>query len=755
MITLLEANFSGGNSKNVDRQKEKLKKMIAQIDARMVSRFGKGTYKPTLNIIASSKDSEQSFLDSYIETKKKNESKTVLIIDEPQWVVRNDKGSPDDPGAFYVAVGGKFLPNELLPVGADEALVQSYRDKGYTTIIKVPPIYREDFETNLEQALMDDAGLASINSTKFLSGERLVAAKVDTYENPFLKDVIEVGDGPDDHLQYANFFDLSKVSAEDKARPLFIHLDMSTGGKGKGDKTGIAGVWITGKAPSVPGQDESLSLRYKLAFSVSIKAPRGFNISFIKNQNFIKWLKAQGFNIKGVSADTFQSASVLQELKAAGFNTSIISVDRVGSDKICAPYYYLKSAIYDRRVEIYRKCDLLTTELVNLERMSSGKIEHTEGGRYGCFTGDTKVSLVDGRELSMLDLVKEYETGKINYVYSFNEKTKCIEPKPILKAWRTKQNAEIVKVVLDSGETITCTPNHRFMLRDGSYKEAKDLQENEMLMSVDQKNHCIKSVIDLNYTADVYDLTIQDNHNFALSAGIFVHNSKDQSDGFCLDGNTEIFLLSGKHKTIRKLYEENNFKDEWVLGYNTETETFEPCQIQNVVNNGVKNNVIRLTLDTGQELICTDDHKILARDGNYIEAKDTLGVSLMPFTRKINVVKIETVAPREVYDIQLDKIHNFALANGLIVHNCGALYNASLFASDYAYSYGESLASTFEVNMIDGGDMRKKQIINGIQDEIAKLYSDSNYLGYKKEADPKRQEELRRYQEIADGIIII
>lgn len=492
-----EANFSGGNSKNVDRQKEKLKKMIAQIDARMVSRFGKGTYKPTLNIIASSKDSEQSFLDSYIETKKKNESKTVLIIDEPQWVVRNDKGSPDDPGAFYVAVGGKFLPNELLPVGADEALVQSYRDKGYTTIIKVPPIYREDFETNLEQALMDDAGLASINSTKFLSGERLIAAKVDTYENPFLKDVIEVGDGPDDHLQYANFFDLSKVSAEDKARPLFIHLDMSTGGKGKGDKTGIAGVWITGKSPSVPGQDESLSLRYRLAFSVSIKAPRGFNISFVKNQNFIKWLKAQGFNIKGVSADTFQSAPVLQELKAAGFNTSVISVDRVGSDKICTPYYYLKSAIYDRRVEIYRKCDLLTTELVNLERMSSGKIEHTEGGRYG---------------------------------------------------------------------------------------------------------------------------------------------SKDQSDGFCLDGNTEIFLLSGKHKTIRQLYEENNFKDEWVLGYNTETEMFEPCQIRNVLDNGIKNNVIKLTLDTGQELICTDDHKILARDGSYVEAKDTLGVSLMPFTHELRTM---------------------------------------------------------------------------------------------------------------------
>lgn len=95
-----EVNFSGGNTKNIENQKKKLLKLISQIDARMVSRFGKGTFLPTLNIIASSKDTEQSFLDSYINTKKKNNSKTVLVIDEPQWKVRNDKGSPDDPGAF-------------------------------------------------------------------------------------------------------------------------------------------------------------------------------------------------------------------------------------------------------------------------------------------------------------------------------------------------------------------------------------------------------------------------------------------------------------------------------------------------------------------------------------------------------------------------------------------------------------------------------------------------------------------------------
>lgn len=138
-------------------------------------------------------------------------------------------------------MGGKLLAHELLPVDATDLMVDTYRKKGYT-MLKVPPIYRRDFETNLDQSLMDAAGLSSASSTKFISGSRLVAAKTNNYENLFIKDIIEVGDGPEDHYQYANFFDLTKVSAEDKSRPLFIHLDMSTGGKGSGDKTGIAGV---------------------------------------------------------------------------------------------------------------------------------------------------------------------------------------------------------------------------------------------------------------------------------------------------------------------------------------------------------------------------------------------------------------------------------------------------------------------------------------------------------------------------------
>lgn len=379
-----EVNFAGGNIKNVDTKKKGLLKLISQIDARMVSRFGKGTFLPTLNIIASSKDTDQSFLDTYIETKRKNSSKTVLVIDEPQWVVRNDKGTPDDPGAFWVAVGGQFLPNELLPVDASQELVDSYAAKGYR-MVKVPPIYREHFETNLEQAIMDDAGIASAVSSKFISGARLAQDRKIGHINPFVMDVIEVGNGPDDPMQYANFFDIDKVDIEDKARPMFIHIDPSV----SRDKTGISGVWITGKRPDIPGQDSAKSLRYKLAFVVSIKAPRGYEISFEKTRNFIKWLREQGFMIKGISADTSNSRTLLQELQADGFKTELLSVDRVNTNHVCEPYLYLQTTLYERKIEIFENRpnnqlhlanDLLSTELVDLVKKADGHIDHTPEG---------------------------------------------------------------------------------------------------------------------------------------------------------------------------------------------------------------------------------------------------------------------------------------------------------------------------------------------------------------------------------------
>lgn len=519
-----EVNFDSMTD-DVEKKKKKQLRLITQVDARMQSRFMKGTRLPTLNIIASSKDQEHAFLESYIELKKKNESKTTLIIDEPQWVIRTDKDSPEK---FYVAVGNKFLASEVLPKDAPESLVNSYRDKGYK-MLKVPIGYYENFKDNVELALTDIAGISTVSALKYISGQRWNEAKVDSYLNPFTRDVITVGNAPDDRAQYGDFFDMSRVPKDCLAKPMYVHLDLSK----SGDKTGIAGVWAMGKSQSGDGR-EAESMRYRVAFSVSVQAPKGYEISFDKARNFIRWLRSMGFSVKSVTSDTYQSVQILQQLKADGFKADTLSVDRLeamdgSKHRICKPYAYFKATLYEGRLQVYRKCDLLTEEIIGLEREPDGHINHPENGAFGCFVGDTKVRLVDGRSLTMRELVDEYSQGKENWVYSFNEATQRIEPKRIRKAWLTRRNAELAKVTLDNGEELLCTPDHRFMLRDGTYVEAQYLRPTDPLMPLGDARSVAK-VERVGLKADVYDLEIEDNHNFALDAGVFVHNSKDQAD---------------------------------------------------------------------------------------------------------------------------------------------------------------------------------------------------------------------------------
>src|SRR5215813_13475551 len=99
----------------------------------------------------------------------------------------------------------------------------------------------------------------------------------------------------------------------------------------------------------------------------------------------------------------------------------------------------------------------------------------------GCFSGDTLVALADGRALSFKDLVAEQAAGKEHSCYTLR-KDGQVGLESIVNARMTKRDAEIIRVTLDTGETITCTPDHLFMLRDGSYKPASKLGPDDSLM---------------------------------------------------------------------------------------------------------------------------------------------------------------------------------------------------------------------------------------------------------------------------------
>lgn len=360
-------------NQDVEKQKQKATELVSSATARMQSRFMRNNVNPTILVLASSKRTEQSFLETWIENKKKNESKTTIIVDEPQWIIRPDKRSDR---TFKVAIGNKFLPSEVLPPDILDEECQSYIERGFR-LIDVPIGYYENFIDDLDIALTDIAGISISSTSNYISGERITQTKSESFENPFTKDIIEVGNGQDDITQYSDYFDLTKIDPAMKSRPLFIHLDMSI----SGDKTGIGGVWIKGKKPPQEGIDQSKELYFQLAFVVSVKAPRGHQVSFEKTRNFIYWLKEQGFNIKGVSSDTYARSGVEQDLLQKGYNYSIISVDRTNNN-VQEAYAYLKNTIYERRLLLPRKgINLLTEELVGLQRNNNnGKIDHTPQG---------------------------------------------------------------------------------------------------------------------------------------------------------------------------------------------------------------------------------------------------------------------------------------------------------------------------------------------------------------------------------------
>ncbi|MBI0584607.1 MAG: DNA topoisomerase (ATP-hydrolyzing) subunit B [Methanomassiliicoccus sp.] len=105
----------------------------------------------------------------------------------------------------------------------------------------------------------------------------------------------------------------------------------------------------------------------------------------------------------------------------------------------------------------------------------------------GCFSGDTRVALADGRDLSFEDIVAEQAEGKEHFCYTIRKDGK-IGVERAINARVTKRNAEVVRVCFDNGDAIECTPDHHFMLRDGSYRQARDLQSGDSLMPLRRKS---------------------------------------------------------------------------------------------------------------------------------------------------------------------------------------------------------------------------------------------------------------------------
>lgn len=151
---------------------------------------------------------------------------------------------------------------------------------------------------------------------------------------------------------------------------------------------------------------------------------------------------------------------------------------------------------------------------------------------------------------------------------------------------------------------------------------------------------------------------------------IFDSDSVEVALSGCLSGETIIPLINGDRISIKDLADSglHNFK---VYSYDLETNRFTVGNAVKAFFTGYKPTYL-VTFDNGQSIKITGNHKFLTRDKHYKSIDDGLqiGDSIMSLKNKgIKIVSIIDYDVIDVYDIEVDKYHNFVLGAGIVVHN--------------------------------------------------------------------------------------
>jgi dCTP deaminase len=97
-----------------------------------------------------------------------------------------------------------------------------------------------------------------------------------------------------------------------------------------------------------------------------------------------------------------------------------------------------------------------------------------------CFRGDTRVALVDGSTPTLEEMANRAEQGEMFWGYSLGEYGRIIVT--LLEAPRFIGRDALIEITLDNGETVVCTADHNFIMRDGRSLEANSLRPGDSLM---------------------------------------------------------------------------------------------------------------------------------------------------------------------------------------------------------------------------------------------------------------------------------
>jgi hypothetical protein len=399
-----------------------------------------------------------------------------------------------------------------------------------------------------------------------------------------------------------------------------------------------------------------------------IVPPVGGEIIFGDIRQLIFELKGMGFRIGLITMDSFQSKDSQQQLKEKGF-----SVDELSVDVNPEPYNRLKMALYEGRIKGYLH-PVGVNELRQLEwNKRKGKVDHRP---KGCFTGETRVALLDGTVPTFEELDKRSANGEVFYVYTMSDAGITVGSAHSPRI--TRQNAPIVEVVFDNFQVIQCTPDHLFMLTAGNYVEASNLTPGMRLMPLYRVRTEKGGWVDYETYYDPVSKAsgLLTHHMVAkckfgeIPNGMIVHHidwnrGNNEPANLVLEDRAE---HARKH-TIKRYRTD----EEWVKRLREGHESYRA----NGGNQKSRENILKLfregKLRSGRTKCvivgCEDFSHSKGMCGNHYHFFRRQKKRSQNHHGNHRILSIRDAGYADVWDISVEDTHNFALGSGVFVHN--------------------------------------------------------------------------------------
>lgn len=425
------------------------------------------------------------------------------------FISRKIKEAETNP-LIFVSTGSlwDFIPasrlssNEtfLVDVGTEtnQARIVTERNLARGEVLVVPVDYLEDFQRDIDGALRDLAGRPTGAQSPFFPSRDLISSAIEgfeaAYENSlFLQQEILLGDRiheDDIPTRWDEVINHEYVQDADASLVRACHVDVGLTEDALGLCVGHIGGYRTISSGHVfnvvQNRFEEVQNIEAPAFVIDgflrVRSQRGTQVDLNQVSNLLLYIHNH-VPVRWFSADAFQSASLISAMRGAHIRAGTLSMDTT-----TAPYVELRNAYYDRRI-IHPAHAVLFQELVGLTRRVEGNRVKIDHNADGCFTGDTRIALLDGTNPTFKELWERYPNGEKFPVFSMSADG-------IVVGWAhhpriTHNRAELLEITLDNHQVIRCTPNHLFMGIDQSWISAKDLLPGDSVMPLYRRTSMI------------------------------------------------------------------------------------------------------------------------------------------------------------------------------------------------------------------------------------------------------------------------